>query len=63
MATSSITYNFVISGEAVERFADAIEESEHRLNCKLSVPTRSVSDEAELDEILDAWQELYGTKH
>lgn len=62
MATSSITHNFVISGAAVEEFADAIEKSENTPNRKIPVPTRPVSSEGELDEILNAWEQLYGTK-
>ena len=46
MATSSITKNFIISGQKqVEMFVDAIEAS-----------AREITDEAELIELMDKWE-------
>lgn len=58
MATSSITKNFVVSGEKqVEMFANAIEESylesRARQNRKPSVKYRELKDPAEIQELMD----------
>lgn len=54
MATSSITKNFVISGqEQVEKFVKAIEESAKNRPERTSVAARFVSSDDELIEFLD----------
>ncbi len=54
MATSSITKNFVISGEKqVEMFADAIEASANDRPVRISVAARFVKGEAELIEFME----------
>ncbi len=61
MATSSITKNFVISGEKqVEMFADAIEASaKDRLVC-IPVAARFVKGEAELIEFMEEREKANG---
>ena len=54
MATSSITKNFVISGEKqVEMFADAIEASANDRPVHIPVAARFVKEEAELIEFME----------
>ena len=52
MATSSITHNFVIKGDAVERFADALEAS-----FNMEVPERP-SCGREVTDPEEAWSIL-----
>jgi len=54
MATSSITKNFVISGqEQVEKFIEAIEASAKNRPVRTPVAARFVSSDDELIEFLD----------
>ena len=60
MATSSITHNFVIKGDAVERFADALEVS-----FNMEVPERppcgrEVTDPEEIKALTMKWLKNYG---
>jgi hypothetical protein len=58
MATSSITKNFIISGkEQVEMFADAIEASANNRPVRISVSSREITDESELIEFMEKWEE------
>ena len=53
MTTSSITNNFVISGEEqVEKFVRAIEESDQNRPDHISVSAREIRGEKELREIM-----------
>ena len=57
MATSSITKNFVISGQKqVEMFVDAIEASANNRPIRIPVAAREITDEAELIELMDKWE-------
>ena len=57
MATSSITKNFVISGQKqVEMFVDAIEASAKNRPVRVPVSAREITDEAELIELMDKWE-------
>ena len=65
MATSSITKNFVVSGEKqVEIFANAIEESyqESLITAKdtSSVKYRERKDDDELNIFMKKWKEVHG---
>lgn len=65
MATSSITKNFVVSGEKqVEIFANAIEESyqESLRTAKdtSSVKYRELKDDDELNSFMKKWKEVHG---
>jgi dihydrodipicolinate synthase/N-acetylneuraminate lyase len=64
MATSSITKNFIISGkEQVEMFADAIEASANNRPVRIQVSSREITDESELIEFMEKWEEAnVGTK-
>ena len=53
MATSSITKNFVISGqEQVEKFINAIEESARNRPVRTPVAASEITDETELLEFM-----------
>lgn len=57
MATSSITKNFIISGQKqVEVFVDAIEASAKNRPVRVPVSAREITDEAELIELMDKWE-------
>jgi len=54
MATSSITKNFVISGQKqVEMFVDAIENSANNRPVRISVSARQIKGEAELRKFME----------
>ena len=64
MATSSITKNFIVSGEKqVEIFADAIEESYQeslkRSKDITSIKYREVSDPEEIKKLMEKWKEVH----
>lgn len=57
MATSSITKNFIISGQKqVERFVDAIEASAKNRPVRVPVSAREITDETELIQLIDKWE-------
>ena len=57
MATSSITKNFVISGQKqVEMFVDAIEASANNRPVRVPVAAREITEEAELIELMKKWK-------
>ena len=57
MATSSITKNFIISGQKqVEMFADAIEASAKNRPVRVPVSAREITEEAELIEFMEKWE-------
>ena len=57
MATSSITKNFIISGQKqVEMFVDAIEASAKNRPVRVPVSTREITEEAELIEFMEKWE-------
>ena len=59
MATSSITKNFVISGEKqVEMFADAIEASANDRPIRVPVAARFVKRESELIEFMEKREKI-----
>ncbi|EOS81178.1 hypothetical protein C817_00835 [Dorea sp. 5-2] len=61
MATSSITKNFVISGEKqVEMFADAIEASAKDRPVCIPIAARFVKGEAELIEFMEEREKANG---
>ena len=65
MATSSITKNFVVSGEKqVEIFANAIEESYQQslrtAKDPSSVKYRELKDDDELNSFMKKWKEVHG---
>lgn len=63
MATSSITKNFVISGqEQVERFVRAIEESAKNRPVRTPVSAKFASSDDELIEFLDQKEKANGSK-
>ena len=54
MATSSITKNFVISGQKQEEmFVDAIEASANNRPIRIPVAARELTEEAELIEFME----------
>ncbi|MGN1331723.1 MAG: hypothetical protein ACI4V0_03020 [Lachnospiraceae bacterium] len=54
MATSSITKNFIISGQKqVEMFADAIEVSANDRPLRIPVAARFIKNESELIEFME----------
>ena len=54
MATSSITKNFIISGQKqVEMFVDAIEASAKKRPVRVPVSAREITEEAELIEFME----------
>ena len=64
MATSSITKNFIVSGEKqVEIFADAIEESYQeslkRPKDTTSIKYREVRDPEEIKKLMEKWKEVH----
>lgn len=64
MATSSITKNFIVSGEKqVEIFADAIEESYQeslkRPKDITSIKYREVRDPEEIKKLMEKWKEVH----
>lgn len=61
MATSSITKNFVISGEKqVEMFADAIEASVNDRPNRVPVAAKFVKRESELIEFMEKREKVNG---
>ena len=61
MATSSITRNFVISGEKqVEMFADAIEASADDRPIRVPVAAKFVRKESELIEFIEKREKVNG---
>ena len=60
MATSSITHNFVIKGDAVERFANALEASFNTEVPKRSPCGRQLTDPREIREFMDRVRKRYG---
>lgn len=57
MATSSITKNFVISGQKqVEMFINAIEESAKNRPVQIPISVNEITDEAELAEFMTKWE-------
>ena len=64
MATSSITKNFVVSGEKqVEMFADAIEESYQesltRPKKTTSIKYREPKDPDEIKKLMEKWKKAH----
>ena len=58
MATSSITHNFVISGEErVQRFIDALDEADKDREPKRSPVSRQLRDSREIEELMARWRE------
>lgn len=58
MATSSITHNFVISGEErVQRFIDALDEADKDREPKRSPVSRQLRDSREIAELMARWRE------
>ena len=58
MATSSITHNFVISGEErVQRFIDALDASEKDPAPKRPRVSRELKDPGEIAELMKRWRE------
>ena len=58
MATSSITKNFIISGQKqVEMVADAIEASAKNRPVRVPVSAREITEEAELIEFMEKWEQ------
>ena len=61
MATSSITHNFVISGdEAVQRFIDALDASEKDPGPKRPRIVKELTDPEELAEFTRRLKEAHG---
>ena len=65
MATSSITKNFVISGErAVEAFLDAYEEAERDREARGSDVSpnniKEITDQEELRNLVRGWERKHG---
>ena len=64
MATSSITKNFIVSGEKqVEIFADAIEESYQeslkRPKDTNSIKDRELRDPDEIEKLMEKWKKVH----
>ena len=64
MATSSITKNFIVSGEKqVEIFADAIEESYQeslkRPKDTNSIKYRELRDPDEIEKLMEKWKKVH----
>ena len=63
MATSSITHNFVISGdEAVQRFIDAIDASEKDPGPKGPRVARELKDPEEIAEFMARWDKAHNNE-
>ena len=63
MATSSITKNFVISGQKqVEMFADAIEASANDRPVRIPVAAKEIKGEAELRALMEIWKKANANK-
>ncbi len=63
MATSSITHNFVISGdEAVQRFVDALDASEKDPEPPRSRVARELKDPQEIAELMARWRAKHAEK-
>ena len=64
MATSSITKNFIVSGEKqADKFADAIEASYKESLSKSKISScryREIHETDEVFRIMKKWNELYG---
>ena len=61
MATSSITYNFVISGEEkVQRFIDALDAADKDRAPKMPRVARELKDPKEIAELMARWRANYG---
>ena len=59
MATSSITKNFIISGQKqVEMFAEAIEESFNNRPIRIPVAAKFIREEAELIEFMEKREKM-----
>ncbi|MBD5450603.1 MAG: hypothetical protein HDR28_10730 [Lachnospiraceae bacterium] len=59
MATSSITKNFIISGQKkVEMFADAIEMSANNRPIRVPVDAKEITEEDELIEFMEKWEKM-----
>lgn len=57
MATSSITKNFIISGQKqVEMFADAIEASAENRPVHIPVSAVEITEESELIKFMEKWE-------
>ena len=57
MATSSITHNFVISGEErVQRFIDALDAADKDRTPKKDLPYRELTDPQEIAEFTKRWK-------
>ena len=60
MATSSITHNFVISGEErVQRFIDALDASEKDPAPKRELPYKELTDPQEIAEFTQRWMKKH----
>ena len=58
MATSSITHNFVISGEErVQRFIDALDAADKDREPKRPPISRELTDSREIAELMKRWRE------
>lgn len=61
MATSSITHNFVISGdEAAQRFIDALDASEKDREPERPRVARELKDPQEIAELMARWRANHG---
>ena len=57
MATSSVTHNFVISGEErVQRFIDALDAADKDRTPKKDLPYRELTDPQEIAEFTKRWK-------
>ena len=57
MATSSITHNFVISGEErIQRFIDALDAADKDRAPKKELPYRELTDPQEIAEFTKRWK-------
>ena len=62
MATSSITHNFVIKGDAVERFANALEKSFNTEVPDRPSCGRQLTDPNEIRNFMERVRKRYETK-
>ena len=59
MATSSVTHNFVISGEErVQRFIDALDAADKDRTPKKDLPYRELTDPQEIAHLMKRWREF-----